>query len=77
MPVITQLCLKLNRVVYGLTLVTNPLRNICHLESRFFEQFSGISNCRRIWALLEKVLRFAGFEETKLHYEAQRTADGV
>jgi hypothetical protein len=76
MPV-TQLWMKLNRVVYGLTLVTNPLRNICHLERRFFAHFSGISNCRRIWALLEKVLRFAGFEETKLHYEAKTTADGV
>jgi hypothetical protein len=35
---------------------------------------------KRIWradfyTLLEKVLRFAGFEETKLHYEAKTTTD--
>jgi hypothetical protein len=44
-------------------------KNMKDLESRFCTLF------RHIRAFLEKVLRFAGFEETKLHYEAKTTTD--
>ncbi len=41
-------------------------KNIKGFGEQILHTFQALSNCTRIWAFLEKVLRFAGFEEPKL-----------